>query len=106
MVHMVGVGNDVQLSVKEQVRDAARDVKDDHGESWNDVIRFYAEHRDGLSLSDGGDVDVDTGELAAALAEHIDYAETQDAESVVARIDELESRLPEKVGSELEGRFR
>jgi len=42
---MSNMKNRTTVSVKEQVRDAARDVKDDHGESWNDVIRFYAEHR-------------------------------------------------------------
>jgi len=56
---MSNMKNRTTVSVKEQ------DVKDDHGESWNDVIRFYAEHRDGLSLSDGGDADV--SELEASI---------------------------------------
>jgi len=40
---------------------AAREVKDDHGETWGDVMQFYAAHG-----PHGGEVDRDA--ISAALA--------------------------------------
>lgn len=97
--------NRTTVGVKKARRDAAGEVKDEFGESWNDVLQFYENHRADVSLSDSGQ-SVDTDALAESLAEHIDYPESQDAETIVKRISELESRLPEKVGDEVEGRLR
>ena len=60
--------NRTTASVTKDEHQKASEVKDEYGESWNDVLRFYRNHRDEVALSDGGDGQAD-GELADSLAE-------------------------------------
>jgi hypothetical protein len=109
---------------------AARDVKDEHGDSWTDVLRFYREHRPQVSLN--GDtptpdidtdaiadsvadvldtdteVDISTDKLAEQIADRVAQHTTRDTEAmareVARQLDYAE--LASQVGSELEGRMR
>jgi len=52
------------INVPQEVHKDARDVKDEFDESWTEVLRFYADHRAELSLSDGvGDLEPFGGEV-------------------------------------------
>jgi len=50
--------------------------------------------------------DVDTEALAEDLQERIDYPDSQDTETIMQRLDELWSSLPERTADEVEGRMR
>lgn len=89
------------LKVPGEAKAEAATVKDDHGETWEDVLRFYAEHRPDGGVGDlrpfGGEVpdvdaginpDVDVEALANELARRLDYAELANMTA-----EELEARL-------------
>ena len=52
-------------------------MKDEYGESWNDVLRFYRNHRHEVTLSDGGD-----GQADGELADNADKVAEQIAEAL------------------------
>jgi predicted CopG family antitoxin len=51
--------------------------------------------------ANGGLQSGDVEDIAEQLQEHIEYPESQDTETIVNRIEDLESRLPRKVAEEL-----
>jgi hypothetical protein len=81
------------LNIDGDVHRKTRDVKDTFGESWTDVLRFYARHRSEVSLSDDDGDSLDAGTLA-------------ELESEVARLADAVEQAPERTADELEGRFR
>jgi hypothetical protein len=65
------------LNIATDEHRATRDVKDEYGESWTDVLRFYREHRGGVSVSDNRAVDTDAlvtdlvAQLPKAVADEV-----------------------------------
>lgn len=55
----------------------------------------YGEPNDPLTLSE-------VDEIAEQLQELIDYPDSQDTQTIINRIDDLESQLPAKVAGELQ----
>jgi len=95
------------IRAPEDAIDAASTVKDEHGDTWGDVLRFYAENRGTTDDVDAATVDV--SELAAEIADEVDVdGESVDADAIareVARhVDYAE--LATRVADEVEGRLR
>jgi len=88
-VHIAGVENRTTISVTKPMRDDVSECKDQYGESWNEVLQFYVEHRDDVTVDDSDDMDVDASAIASEVSASIDYTE-----------------LSARVAEELEGRMR
>jgi hypothetical protein len=82
------------LRVPPEAYDAAKAQKEAEGRTWGEQI---------VRQNDPADnADVDTEALAEDLQERIDYPDSMDTESIMQRLEDLETRLPSKVARELQ----
>ncbi|AGC34550.1 hypothetical protein HSTV1_5 [Haloarcula sinaiiensis tailed virus 1] len=82
------------LRVPPEAYDAAKEQKEANDRTWGEQIVRQDDPAD--------NADVDTEALAEELQERINYPEQQDTETIVQRLEDLETRLPSKVARELQ----
>ena len=74
------MSNRTTINVDKDSHEAAGDVKDEHGETWPEVLQWYAEHR-----GQNGDTDTDSMQVVPVedvvgrevLSAQIDYVEIE-----------------------------
>jgi len=79
-------GDRTTLNVATDEHRATREVKDEYQDSWTDVLRFYREHRPGVSVVPMQNQSVDSDEIAREVWKRADYAEL--GEQVATRVTE------------------
>ena len=79
------------INVDKDSHEAAGDVKDEHGETWPEVLQWYAEHR-------GQNVNTDTEAMRVVPVEDVVGREVPSAqidEDVSEQLDRIESGVRE-----------
>lgn len=90
----------VTIKVPKEIRNEAREDNRTYGEVMADGLN---QERVG-PLPDGEVPDIHSPsaeDIAEQLEDHIEYPERQDTETIINRLEDLESRLPRKVAEEL-----
>ena len=89
------------INVPQEVHKDARDVKKEFDESWTEVLRFYADHRAELSLSDGvGDLEpfggevpeIDTDSVVDRIVHELEMGATPESE-IESVVTDLEAEI-------------
>lgn len=94
------------INIAQDEHKATRDVKNEYGESWTDVLRFYREHRPDVGIpvyEVGGSEPVDH---IPAREANTDGADVDELAREIRKLSEQVERVPQDTADELEGRFR
>jgi len=91
-------GDRTTLNIATDEHRATREVKDEYGESWTDVLRFYREHRDDVSVSNvNGEIEHKLDQIQSAQANTVEAAleAAEDTGEVLKVLDRLEAMTQE-----------
>lgn len=85
------MAENTRVPARTEAVDRARDVKESNGETWTDVMEFYAEHRDG-GVPDTPEAAVDTEALAEDVADRLDGTDAEALADLYDAVATIEDR--------------